>query len=460
MNQSDINPLIQPFIDSFDNDSFNQEFMKLLTDTLGGQDKVEYYQLQNLKTRVLMYDDELVMLNDLFGYINHEQPDFVLAWNMAFDIPFIIDRIKRLGVDPKEIICPQNIPAKYKRCSYNIDQRAVATEFAEKGDYADITSYSVYLDQLIQFASRRKGRAKFRSYSLDSIGDEVAGVRKLDYHDIAANIQDLPYNDYRTFVKYNMMDVIVQYCIEFKSEDIPYIFNKALLNGTQYRKVHRQTVYLTNRASIMFKGFGDFVLGNNNNKYKDHSNVKSYEGAFVAEPTKVADSIKDNINGRPIMRASNAVDFDFTRLYPSIQQEYNMAPNTLIGYIQIPSTIYENENAINNPMYTRSGQFIEDLTSDNPLECMHRWFHLANFKEMYGDILEYFNTVEIPFYPVKNEILPYDPQYTANNQRPLVNAMRIGEMGHGIDGMVILDHPNLSEEQKNELDIKFKRRLV
>lgn len=460
LNQSDINPLIQPFIDSFDNDSFNQEFMKLLTDTLGGQDKVEYYQLQNLKTRVLMYDDELVMLNDLFGYINHEQPDFVLAWNMAFDIPFIIDRIKRLGVDPKEIICPQNIPAKYKRCSYNIDQRAVATEFAEKGDYADITSYSVYLDQLIQFASRRKGRAKFRSYSLDSIGDEVAGVRKLDYHDIAANIQDLPYNDYRTFVKYNMMDVIVQYCIEFKSEDIPYIFNKALLNGTQYRKVHRQTVYLTNRASIMFKGFGDFVLGNNNNKYKDHSNVKSYEGAFVAEPTKVADSIKDNINGRPIMRASNAVDFDFTRLYPSIQQEYNMAPNTLIGYIQIPSTIYENENAINNPMYTRSGQFIEDLTSDNPLECMHRWFHLANFKEMYGDILEYFNTVEIPFYPVKNEILPYDPQYHTNNQRPLVNAMRIGEMSHSIDGMVILDHPNLSEEQKNELDIKFKRRLV
>jgi len=75
LNQSDINPLIRPFIDSFDNDSFNQEFMKLLTDTLGGQDKVEYYQLQNLKTRVLMYDDELVMLNDLFGYINHEQPD-------------------------------------------------------------------------------------------------------------------------------------------------------------------------------------------------------------------------------------------------------------------------------------------------------------------------------------------------------------------------------------------------
>ena len=79
---------------------------------------------------------------------------------------------------------------------------------------------------------------------------------------------------------------------------------------------------------------------------------------------------------------------------------------------------------------------------------------------MYGDILEYFNTVEIPFYPVKNEILPYDPQYTTNNQRPLVNAMRIDETECGIDGMVVLDHPNLSEEQKNELDIKFKRRLV
>lgn len=457
LDQSDINDTCKKFVSQFDNDRFHNEFMNLLVDVIGGPDKLKYYELDQLQTRILIYKDELTLLSDLFGYINYEKPDFIMAWNMAFDVPFLIGRLTNLGVDPKDIICPQDVPNKYKRCSYYIDKRDVATDFAEKGDYADITSYSVYLDQLIQFASRRKGRAKYRSYKLDDIGNEVAGVRKLDYSDIASNVKDLPYADFDTFVKYNMIDVIVQYCIEFKSEDIPYVFNKAILNCTQYRKVHRQTVYLTDRASIMFKEFGNFVLGNNNNKYKDHSNIQSYEGAYVADPTKFADSAKDVVNGKPIMRASNAVDFDFTRLYPSITQEYNMAPNTLIGYINIPHPIYDGENSINNPKYTRSGQFIEDMTSDNPLEAMHRWFHLANFKEMYSDIIEYFNTVEVPFYPIKDNLLGYDIIYTSNKNK-LVNAISIMSPEE-IENMKKKAEP-LSQDQKDKLDIKFKRRLV
>lgn len=455
LNQSNINPQISEFMKTFDNDSWNIEFMEFLDGALGGKDKVKYFELDKLKTRVLMYNDERVLLSDLFSYINFKQPDFLLVWNMAFDIPFIIDRMIVLGMDPKEYICPKDIPNKYKFCRYWVDENK--NDFAEKGDYADITSYTIYIDQLIQFASRRKGGAKFRSYSLDSIGDEVAGVRKLNYESIASKIADLPYNDYRTFVKYNMMDVLVQYCIEFKSDDIPYIFNKALLNATQYRKIHRQTVYLFNRAAMMFKRFGDYILGNNINKYKDHSHVETYEGAFVADPVKFADSSKDKINGKPIMRASNAVDFDFTRLYPSIIQEYNMAPNTDLGYIIIPNKIYDKENFINNPKYTRSGQFIEDLTSDNDLEAMHRWFHLANFMEMYKDIIEYFNTKEIPFYPIKDVILENTPIYDKNNNK-LINAISImsEEERKNINNIPI----KLSEEKHRELDIKFKRKFL
>lgn len=418
LNQKNVNPKSNEFCTTVDNHVFNEEFKGFLNETLGSE-KVKDFKLENIQTKVLVYDDELTLLKDLFGYINYTKPDFLMVWNMSFDIPFIINRIIALGGNPKEIMCIHDINPLYENCNYIVDSDH--EDFATKGDYADITSYTVYLDQLIQFASRRRGGAQYRSYSLDYIGDEMAGVQKLHYENIAANVMELPYNDYRTFVKYNMMDVLVQYCIEFKADDILYVFDKALLNCTEYKKVHRQTIYLSNRATIMFKNFGDYVLGNNLNKFKPKPTVK-YEGAYVADPCKFGDKYKDKVNGIPIMRASNAIDFDFTRLYPSITQEYNMAPNTEIGYIKIPDKIYEAENATHNEKYTRSGQFIEDMTSECDIEFAHRWFNLASFKEAYADIIEYFNTEESPFYRLVNDDLLPKQVYNKHPSRRKVIA--------------------------------------
>ena len=418
LNQKDVNPKSNEFCTTVDNREFNEEFKGFLNETLGSE-KVKDFKLENIQTKVLTYNDELTLLKDLFGYINYTKPDFLMVWNMSFDIPFIINRILALGGNPKEIMCIHDISPLYENCNYIIDSDH--EDFSTKGDYADITSYTVYLDQLIQFASRRRGGAQYRSYSLDYIGNEMAGVQKLHYENIAANVMELPYNDYRTFVKYNMMDVLVQYCIEFKADDILYVFDKALLNCTEYKKVHRQTIYLSNRATIMFKNFGNYVLGNNLNKFKPKPTVK-YEGAYVADPCKFGDKYKDKVNGVPIMRASNAIDFDFTRLYPSITQEYNMAPNTEIGYIKIPDKIYEAENATHNEKYTRSGQFIEDMTSECDIEFAHRWFNLASFKEAYADIIEYFNTEESPFYRLVNDDLLPKQVYNKHPSRRKVIA--------------------------------------
>ena len=418
LNQKDVNPKSNEFCTTVNNREFNEEFKGFLNETLGSE-KVKDFKLENIQTKVLVYDDELTLLKDLFGYINYTKPDFLMVWNMSFDIPFIINRILALGGNPKEIMCIHDISPLYENCNYIVDSDH--EDFSTKGDYADITSYTVYLDQLIQFASRRRGGAQYRSYSLDYIGNEMAGVQKLHYENIAANVMELPYNDYRTFVKYNMMDVLVQYCIEFKADDILYVFDKALLNCTEYKKVHRQTIYLSNRATIMFKNFGNYVLGNNLNKFKPKPTVK-YEGAYVADPCKFGDKYKDKVNGVPIMRASNAIDFDFTRLYPSITQEYNMAPNTEIGYIKIPNKIYEAENATHNEKYTRSGQFIEDMTSECDIEFAHRWFNLASFKEAYADIIEYFNTEESPFYRLVNDDLLPKQVYNKHPSRRKVIA--------------------------------------
>lgn len=401
------NPLTKKFGENLDQTKFNLRFKNLLSFALGGDEKVKSFGLSDIKTKVVIYKDELKMLYDLFRYINHEQPDFVLAWNMAFDIPYIIERIKKLGADPAVIMCDESFPDKI--ADYYIDTLHY-NDFDRRGDYADISCSSVYIDQLIQFASRRKGQSVFQNMKLDSIGEQIAGVRKLDYSNITTNISDLPYLDYDTFVLYNMMDVVVQYCIEEKTNDIGYVFNKAVQNSTEYRKVHRQTVYLANRAITSFYEYGNYICGNNMNKFKEPPTDK-YEGAFVSDPTLISTVCKDKIAGYPINRSRNAIDFDFTSLYPSITREFNLAPNTQIGYINIPKMVYDKENPRRNPKFTRSGAFLDDLMSDNFIEFAHRWFGLADFRELYEDIIQYFSTKEVPFYDIwfdliKNKYIP------------------------------------------------------
>ena len=433
------NDKITEFIASFNQETFNLEFMDLLTHAFGGVQELENFKLNEIKVHTYMYTAEVDLIADFFNFINMKKPDFILAWNMAFDIPFIIDRLKVLGVNPEDIICDKLIPIK--QCSYYIDNRA-DVEFAERGDAANIVSFSVYLDQLIQFASRRK-QTKYRSYKLDSIGEVIAGIHKLDYSDLTSNIWELPYLDYKRFVMYNMVDVLVQYCIEYKTDDIQYLFSKAIVNCTQFRKVHRQTIYLCDRAIIRFNDYGNYIVGNNVNKFKPKPKDK-YEGAFVADPTLYSDKNKVKIGGIPINMVRNTIDYDFKRLYPSITQEYNMSPNTIIGKIDIPQKVYMGENGLHNPKYTRSGQFIEDLTSENPILFCHRWMHIANIREMYNDILEYFNHYEIPCMDLQDVYINKDKISIACEVDPnfKVNiAMELSDEQKKLIEMVIPDLP-------------------
>lgn len=300
------NPLIEEFEKSVNADMF-KELKAFIRDAVGGWKNEVRMGLDKLEFNFLFYDkqNEIQMIVDLFRYINMSQPDFVLAWNMSFDIPYIIERVKALGYDPREVLCHPDF--ENKQCEYFVDVRN-KNEFAERGDYAIISSYSTFLDQMIHFASRRKGRSQFTSFSLDYIGELIARVHKLDYKHITTDIAELPYLDYKTFVFYNIMDTIVQKCIESKVGDIDYIFGKCIMNNTRYHKVHRQTVYLANRGAIEFLKEG-FIIGNNVNKANQKPDTK-FPGAFVGDPLKVSDYAKVRCGDQTFMLFNNLDDFD------------------------------------------------------------------------------------------------------------------------------------------------------
>lgn len=385
------NRLIEEFKQSIDNDLF-KELQEFIIENVGGLEKAQKYGVDKLNFQFNFYreDEEIRLIQDLFIHINTLSPDFLVAWNMAFDVPYIIERIKNLGEDPALIMSDPSYQEKY--AEYYLDM-VHGVEYEARGDFYNIASDTVYLDQLIHFASRRKNQSQFPDFKLDTAGSIIAGVHKLDYSDITTQVAKLPYLNYKTFVFYNIMDTIVQKCIESKVNDIDYIFNKCLMNNTRYAKGHRQTYYLTNRAIKEFRKSG-YIFGNNINKY--FGKKTEFEGALVNDPTHNSDYAKVKQHGEVLNVARNLVDYDYKSLYPSVARENNLAPNTLISKIFIDNKVHEKENANKNPFYDRGGSFMEDLMCGDYITFAHRWLHLADIKEMIEDLKKYLNENPVP----------------------------------------------------------------
>lgn len=389
--RNDKNPQIKQFEEECNN-GIQDELNQFVIEHVGGIEKAKKYKVDDFKFRQFFFDeeDEINMIRSIFLLLHTIRPDFCLAWNMAFDIPYIIERCRKLGYDPADILSDPTYEKRY--ASYFIDTNH-GVEYEARGDKCQIAGDVVFLDELIHFASRRKGQAAFPNFRLDTAGELIAGVNKLDYSHICKHIKFLPYKNYKTFVFYNIFDTIVQACIEAKVNDIDYIFTKCLANNTRYDKGHRQSYYLTNRIIKEFRKAG-YIFGNNTNKYNPKK--EEFEGAMVNDPTHNSNELKmRNEMGTIFNVLKNLDDFDYKSLYPSIARENNMAPNTILFKVFIDTQVHGKENYVNNPLYDRGGAMLEDLAADNIIEFAHRWLGLPDIKGLIACMEEEFRSAGV-----------------------------------------------------------------
>lgn len=390
------NPLIDKFEEDVKNGIIFPKLKNFVMDKVGGINKAKKYGVYDLDYQFFFYDDELKLIHDLFILINMNEPDFLLLWNAAFDIPYIIERLEQaFNVPAADVMCHPDFPEKVAR--YFIDEMH-KNDLGERGDFATIGMKTVILDQMIHFQSIRKA-TKFDRNTLDYIGEITVGVKKYDYSHITRDIAKLPYLDYETFVFYNIMDVIVQVCIEAKTKDVEFVFAKANLNNIRYHKCHRQTIYLTDRGTSEFMNDSNCVIGNNANKFKPKPEDK-FPGALVGKPKNNSDHCKIQINGCAVNICDNLDDYDFKSLYPSTERESNMAPHTQIGRIMIDHIVWKDENPFKYDRYCRGGQFIEDFQCGVWIDFCNRWLHFGTFLDVIKDMKEYFSTIELPSSPM------------------------------------------------------------
>lgn len=366
-----------------DMDGFIDELHERFDDSFG---KLEY--------NIRFYHDERKMLVQLWQLINLWKLDMIAIWNMPFDIPYMKERMEFLGLDPKEYMCHPDFPVK--RCEFREDKRNYNVE--NKCDYFELSSYTIFVDDMVLYAATRKGGTKLRSYSLNSIAHKVLKDKKMDYAE-QANIKTLPYLNFRLFLIYNIKDTLLQYGIENKVHDMDNYYIGSYENATPYEAVFKQTVKLRNVQYISFLEHGR-IPGNNVNIFNayetskvnddedDDDDDEGFEGALVADPT-YNDYIGLDLYGKPTNNIFEyVIDMDMSSFYPSSIIAMNIDPSTLIFKVIVDSNQFIDGDVKYNGFIEMerdadlAKEVFDNFQGDNVITMGHKWFNLPSVDEM------------------------------------------------------------------------------
>lgn len=380
-----------------DLDGLKDELHEMFDETYGELDYNFYF-----------YTDEKKLLIHLFQLINQLKLDFILIWNMSFDIPYMYERMIHLGLDPKEVMCHPDFPVK--ECYFKKDTRNF--EIKNKSDNFQLSSYTIFYDQMILYAAIRKGQEELRSNKLSYIANREIGDEKLDYSE-EGNIKKFPYVNYRKYFIYNIKDVLLQMGIERSTEDISTLYVTSYENLTQYKDVFKQTVVLRN---VQYKSYlnKDLVPGANinaldayatKNTFDDGENDDdvNFEGALVGNPLLI-NKFGSEIYGKKTNYLFNfSIDMDMSAFYPNTIHVLNIDASTLIFKVLIDPKQYdvrggtipfrgitdvqivkENDDSFSDDL---GGEVFDNFQSKNYLSVGYKFMNLPSVSEM-QDIIE------------------------------------------------------------------------
>lgn len=274
-------------------------------------------------------DTELGVIKWVFDRIHECKTDFISIWNMGYDIPYVIRRLTALGVDPTEVMCPNDIPEDVKYVDWYEDNSKVA-HFTDKWHWLSCSSYSQFIDSMCLYARLRKVYGRDSSYSLDAISEKELGLTKLHFGKIT-NHYKAQHREFPDYVAYNINDVILLILMEEKNSDITSMC--ALADSTVIREYSRQTAIVKNSAFIFAKQHGKVIATTSDNMYTQYDEMLGKAGGTVLPLDKAVGLsipiLKDS--STKSMFAVMINDLDISSSYPSVISSMNVSKEACLS---------------------------------------------------------------------------------------------------------------------------------
>lgn len=302
-----------------------------------------------------VYSTEGDLIESFFKTVHDKKADFMAWWNMPFDIPTILNRLKRLGYNDEQIsniVCHPDVPEKYRYYQYNEDPkramfRSKTTEDDEDDedetssksknsqnkphpsrlvDWFNSPGYTQHYDQLSMFSCLRK-RYLLPSYKLDDIGKEYGGIGKIDLSDLGYSIKDVNVKNFKLCLAYNIRDTFVQWSIENKQRDMTnHIISSS---NTKLSKGHSMSIVIKNEIMLYLITQENQIMGNALTYDIPH---ESLQGAIVGKP-ELVEQLGIMISDFYSYVFEDCIDLDAASLYPSLMITFNIFKSALFGRI-------------------------------------------------------------------------------------------------------------------------------
>ena len=232
------------------------------------------------------FESEFDMLYTFLAKLIHKMP-LITGWNwFGYDWPYILNRSKRLGIDPNIASPSGKLLGKYQTPMHIL-----------MIDYLDI--YKKW-DRVIKIRE---------SNSLDYVSNQAIGIKKITYN---GTLKDLYESDFDSFIFYNAVDCILVHYIDRRLDTISTFFKIAQVSRVE---INRALSPVWTTEVLMLRKFLErkrVIV----QERKEETHVK-FEGAYVKKPEK---GLYEWI-----------ACFDFASLYPNTMMQWGISPEIYIG---------------------------------------------------------------------------------------------------------------------------------
>lgn len=193
-------------------------------------------------------ETEVELIRWILEQAHNEQPDFVAVWNVNYDVPYMVKRLKEFGVDPKDVFSDPKLPENLRYFEYVEGQKAKVTASGvfkpkdpqEQWHVVRAACSFYWIDAMCAYYFiRQGGKTVPGGYSLDNILNFELGskFKKLKFHNDPkiAELTGVDWHRYMVgnrpleYVIYNIWDTMSILELDKKTKDLS--LNLPLLSG-------------------------------------------------------------------------------------------------------------------------------------------------------------------------------------------------------------------------------------
>lgn len=282
---------------------------------------------------------------------SHEwQPDYVAIWNLDFDVPKIVETLKRAGCNLPDIFSDPRVPYQYRSFNYNPGPtvktthtgRTTPVPIEKRWPVVDTPCSYYWIDAMCLYARLRIASGKEESYALDYVMNKHINMGKLKFtatdhlSKLDWHIEMQKHHKFE-YIAYNIFDCIGMELLDEKTGDIGYAFT-ALCDRSDFADFKSDPTQISDAMHFHCLNHGH-VFGTSGGDIRDENDsyVVKPKGWIITLDAFLAQHIGleliEGLDNHQTQLSIHCADLDIEGTYPSEQEATNACKETTIREI-------------------------------------------------------------------------------------------------------------------------------